>query len=242
MNVMVIDDDPVSRMALADLVVQLEIGSTGPFESGLAAWKHLESNPPPLLICCDVRMPGMSGIEFLRFVKERKELARIPFVLVTSASEREIVQEAIQLGACGYIVKPFVAFEARTRLQGILRSAWGEIAEDPSSTLRRLGIPPQKLNAYYSAFKRQLDDALGLLAEQPGPLSEYILMGRLDAMQTGCLTLGLWHGARILDWLKTLTRPQSALKDYLTAVGESLEMQRQAVRDGSWRHQESKLH
>lgn len=239
MNTLAIDDDPVSRLALVDLLGRFGLGSCGEFESGVAAWKHLERNPPPMLICCDVRMPGMSGTEFLAKLKARAATARIPFVLVTSATDREVVQEAAKLGANGYVVKPFSVEEAKSRVASILRGAWGEIAEDPAATMRRLSIPAPKLNVYYSAFRRQLDDALLMLAERPGPETDRTLLGRLDALHTGCLTLGLWHGARILECLKAHQSPRSALKEFFLAVGEALDLQRDGVRDGTWRFQEA---
>ena len=233
MNTLVIDDDPVSRLAVVDLVRRFDLGSCGEVESGTAAWKHLETNPPPLLICCDVRMPGLSGIEFLANVKSCRDFERIPFVLVTSATDSDVVQEAVKLGASGYIVKPFAAEEARKRLQTILLSAWTHIAEDPANTLERLSIAAPKLQVYYSAFRRQIDDALALIASGSETL-ESTLPGRLDALQTGCLTLGLWHGARIIDRLKSHSNPSGG-RDYLAAVGQLLDQQRSRTRDGSWR-------
>lgn len=238
MNTFAIDDDPVSRLALVDLLRRFDLGSCAEFESGSSAWEHLGTHPPPMLILCDVRMPGMSGIEFLKKLRERPDFTRIPFVLVTSATERDTVQEAVRLGASGYVVKPFSVEEAKSRLGGIIHATWADIAEDPTATLRRLSIPAPKLNVYYSAFRRQIDEALSTLRETPGPQSESVILKKLDALQTGCLTLGLWHGARILDTLKNTPHPGRCLKDFLAGVGEVLDQQRKGVRDGSWLRQE----
>jgi two-component system chemotaxis response regulator CheY len=171
-------------------------------------------------------------------LRDRPDFARIPFVLVTSASERDTVQEAVRLGASGYVVKPFSVEEAKSRLEGIIQATWAEIAEDPAATLRRLSIPAPKLNVYYSAFRRQIDEALTMLREAPGSPTESVIIGKLDALQTGCLTLGLWHGARILDSLQKHPRPGGCLKDFLVGVGEVLDHQRNCVRDGTWLRQE----
>lgn len=232
MNTFVIDDDPVSRLALSELVRRFELGPGVEFESADEAWTHLQTQPAPMLICCDVRMPGMSGIEFLAKVKWIPELARIPFVLVTSATERDVVHEAIQLGAAGYVVKPFSVDEARQRLGGILAHSWKEIAEDPATTARRLGIVPSKLHTYYSAFRRQIEEGQAALSGNPNATE---VAQRIDALQTGCLTLGLWHAARIFDRLKFLRLTPHKAREHLVAVGDSLELQRKGVREAHWK-------
>lgn len=238
MNTFAIDDDPVSRLALVDLLRHFDLGACAEFESADAAWSHLATHPPPMLVLCDVRMPGMSGVEFLKRLRERPDFTRVPFVLVTSATERETVQEAIRLGAAGYVVKPFSIEEAKGRLETVIHATWSDIAEDPSTTLRRLSISAPKLNTYYSAFRRQLDENMALLRENPGPMSDSVVLSKLDALHTGCLTLGLWHGARILDALKHTPQPSSCLKDFLTGVAEVLDQQRRGVRHGFWQKQD----
>ncbi len=237
MNTIVVDDDPVSRLALVDLIRRFDFVTAGEFESATMAWEYLHLNPPPMLVCCDIRMPGMTGMEFLRRFKESKKLAGIPFVLVTSASERDLVQEAIRLGACGYIVKPFSPTESFSRLKGFLQSAWSEIAEEPASTMRRLGLSNSKLDLYYTAFRRQIDETSGLLTtRQAGTSLENGLVTRLDSIRTGCMTLGLWHGGRILDALRSHPDPRSAFKLHMAAIAEAVDIQQRWARDGSWRN------
>jgi len=60
----------------------------------------------PGLILLDIKLPGMDGIEFLRWIKADPKLKPIPVVvLTTSAGEKEIV-ESYRCGANSYIVKP----------------------------------------------------------------------------------------------------------------------------------------
>lgn len=238
MNTLIVDDDPVSRLALVDLLRGFDLGTCGEFESATAAWEYLRLNPPPMLVCCDIRMPGMTGLEFLAKIKTRKELQRLPVVLVSSTSDRELVQEAIQLGASGYIVKPFTPQETFGRIQGFLQGAWDDIAESPSSTLRRLGITTSKLEAYFTAFRRQIDDIHSLLAAlPPNGILDNGLIERIHTIQTGCLTLGLWHAGRIIEALERHPNPRLAIKLHLSAVGEALDLQRRWTRDGSWRNE-----
>ena len=61
----------------------------------------------PDLIICDTLMPGMDGYEVLRLLMETATTTDIPFIFNTSNSENVDREKALQLGADGYIVKPF---------------------------------------------------------------------------------------------------------------------------------------
>lgn len=68
------------------------------------------------LITLDVNMPEMNGLECLRAIKKDPRYAKIPVVMVTAELEKGIVGEAIRLGACHYITKPFSPQEITARL------------------------------------------------------------------------------------------------------------------------------
>lgn len=59
------------------------------------------------LILCDWEMPGMSGEEFLRWLRGQPQYAELPFIMVSSRGERDFVLKAVQAGVNDYIGKPF---------------------------------------------------------------------------------------------------------------------------------------
>ena len=59
------------------------------------------------LIMSDLNMPGLSGIEFLKQVRNHALIGDIPFILITTESEKGAVLEAAVSGVSSYIVKPF---------------------------------------------------------------------------------------------------------------------------------------
>lgn len=59
------------------------------------------------LILCDWEMPEMSGLELLRWCNATGLLEKMPFIMVTSRSDKENVVQAIQAGVSDYIGKPF---------------------------------------------------------------------------------------------------------------------------------------
>jgi len=69
---------------------------------GVEALEKLESHADVSLIVCDVNMPSMNGIEFLEHVK-----SSAPVVMLTTEGQPDIVQRAKELGAKGWLLKPF---------------------------------------------------------------------------------------------------------------------------------------
>ena len=61
----------------------------------------------PHLILCDIMMPKMDGYHVLKTLINSPSTSKIPFVFFTAKSEEADVRKGIELGACGYIVKPF---------------------------------------------------------------------------------------------------------------------------------------
>ncbi len=71
------------------------------------------------VIICDWNMPEMSGIEFLRKVRDISP--DIPFIMVTGASDMESVAEAKNHGVSAYIKKPYNVAELQKKLNVVLR-------------------------------------------------------------------------------------------------------------------------
>ncbi len=59
------------------------------------------------LIILDINMPVMTGIEFLQEVKKNEAYAQIPVVIISTEGKEADVERGMQLGAMGYITKPF---------------------------------------------------------------------------------------------------------------------------------------
>ncbi len=58
-------------------------------------------------ILLDLLMPGMSGKDFLRIVKKSRGVSKIPVVIFTALKPEDAYEECVQLGADGYVHKPF---------------------------------------------------------------------------------------------------------------------------------------
>ena len=103
-RVLVVDDEPSVREMLSDFLemndficMQAENGATA---------VDVSRREKPDLIILDVRMPGVSGMQALREIKQSRPDQ--PVIMVTAVSEVETAVEAMRLGAADYVVKPFV--------------------------------------------------------------------------------------------------------------------------------------
>jgi two-component system, chemotaxis family, chemotaxis protein CheY len=103
-RIQLVDDNEVTRALLRGILRGEEyevVGEASDGENGLEMALRLR----PDVLCLDISMPKTDGLEVLRQV--RTQIPETVVLMVTAHTEREMVQQAIQSGASGYIVKPF---------------------------------------------------------------------------------------------------------------------------------------
>jgi DNA-binding response OmpR family regulator len=74
----------------------------------------------PDLAVLDVMMPGLTGFEVTRRLREAAGTARIPVILLTARAQEADVQEGFAAGADDYLRKPFSPRELAARVQAVL--------------------------------------------------------------------------------------------------------------------------
>lgn len=103
-RILVAEDDPASQ----DMLVR-RLTSRGfrvaAVSDGVACLQRIEREVPDLLLL-DVQMPGMTGLEVLRHVREHFTHDALPVILVTALGESEDIVAGLGAGANDYIVKP----------------------------------------------------------------------------------------------------------------------------------------
>jgi FixJ family two-component response regulator len=111
----IVDDDEALCFSLVDLMRSIGYRA----ESFLGAEAFLASSNLPSFNCviADLRMPGMSGLELARRLRERRD--RIPLILITASSDGQLENEAISAGAACLLRKPL---DTATLLDCIERS------------------------------------------------------------------------------------------------------------------------
>ncbi len=102
---LLVEDDAALREALTDTLEGESIQALA-VDSGEAALRTLAVQPVDL-VCSDVNMPGMNGMQLLAAIQ--KDYPALPVVLMTAYASIEHSVQALQLGAVDYLVKPFPA-------------------------------------------------------------------------------------------------------------------------------------
>ncbi|MBA2449543.1 MAG: response regulator transcription factor, partial [Chloroflexi bacterium] len=120
-RVLVVDDEPQIRRALRVGLTGLgyDVQSAGTGEEGL----DLAAVAPPDVVILDLMLPGMSGLEVCKALREWSQAPII--VLSAKGGERDKV-EALDLGADDYLTKPFGMDELLARIRVALRRTTGE--------------------------------------------------------------------------------------------------------------------
>lgn len=232
MKVLVVDDDVVSRMVLMHLVDACGAFEVIEAEDGANAWDLLSGGLRPAICFCDLRMPNVSGMELLARVKGDPELAGTAFVMVSSANERDIVESAIDLGATGYIVKPFQADQVRQHLDKLaLNDALADAAtEAPLATMQRLGINSERLLAYLGGFLNQISSASSELPALLDHDDHQAARVRIERLHAGCTTLGLNRAAATLSSLAGSPLDAGEVLAVLNSTATAVSGQSDAVR------------
>ena len=112
------DDQEIFQLALSEVCrdIQCKVMS-----SAQEALRHLEENQTSTeLIFLDLNMPIMSGQQFLSELLKRKELSRIPVIILSTSSDRNTITNAESLGASKFFTKPSDIRELKKILQDIL--------------------------------------------------------------------------------------------------------------------------
>jgi two-component system chemotaxis response regulator CheY len=121
--ILIVDDSSVMRRILKRILTQAGISPDRVYEAenGCEGLKCIAGQMVQLVFS-DVNMPNMDGLEFLRTLKSAPQWKDIPVVMVSAEGSEEKVMEAIDLGAVGYVKKPFSSDLISDQLTGLLLS------------------------------------------------------------------------------------------------------------------------
>jgi len=118
-RVLVVDDDTLMREVLKALLRDEGFEVAGEARDGQSALSMLQRSQPDL-VCLDVNMPGMSGLDVLKHIRSNYPDIRV--VMITGDSTMGTVREAVGYGAMGYIIKPFKAGRVHSSLIAAMKT------------------------------------------------------------------------------------------------------------------------
>ena len=119
LTVLVVDDVMTIRRIVRNILRDLQFKNIIDAEDGTTAARILETQKVDLIIS-DWNMPGMTGLELLKWVRANGTTRDVPFLMVTAEARKENIMEALQAKVSGYVVKPFTPQGLAEKLQRIL--------------------------------------------------------------------------------------------------------------------------
>ena len=122
-TILIVDDEP-DIVSLTEKFLQIGKFNTLTCNNGKEALKVIEDRYPEIsLVLLDVMMPGLSGAEVLSKIKSREEYEHIKVVLFTVKSFQEDIERGKNLGADGYITKPFSGKDLLDYVKNLLKKS-----------------------------------------------------------------------------------------------------------------------
>lgn len=120
-TVLIVDDSSVMRKIVERSLRQagIQIGQVFEAGNGLEALAVLNERKVNLVLC-DINMPGMDGLEFVKQLPGLENAKGVPVVMITTEGSEGHVVQALSAGARGYIRKPFTADQVKDHILPVL--------------------------------------------------------------------------------------------------------------------------
>jgi DNA-binding NarL/FixJ family response regulator len=117
-RVLLVDDHPVVREGLAIAIEKdSEFRVSGQAENALEAIAELEKGVPDVIVL-DLALPGLSGLDFIKQIKERHPV--LPILVLSMYEESVYAERALRAGALGYIMKQEASEKVKLAIKTIL--------------------------------------------------------------------------------------------------------------------------
>lgn len=132
-RVVLADDHAVLRMGIRSLLNQSEdIQVIGEASTGVEAIRAVKDLKPDVLLL-DMEMPEMDGVEVTRRLQEEKAPVRI--LVLSAYNDREYIQETLEMGVAGYLIKDEAPSSIVDAVRGVARGQQGWLSRKVSQQL-----------------------------------------------------------------------------------------------------------
>jgi class 3 adenylate cyclase len=118
--ILAVDDEP-ANLALLDKLLRHQGYDVVQAFDGPTALEAVETHRPDL-ICLDVMMPGVDGVEICQRLRQQPQYAGLPILLLTALNRPEDKARGLEAGANDFLSKPFDELELSARLRSLLRT------------------------------------------------------------------------------------------------------------------------
>jgi len=152
-KILVIEDDPMLSKLLSYNLKQ-EGYEVTVVEHGGEGWKEASLKPYDMIIL-DLMLPGLSGFDILKNLRQSKNKA--PVIILTARNAEEDIVRGLQEGADDYLTKPFSVAELLARISAVLRRTGGQDEQDTDDDSQEKIISIGNVRIYPERYEVRID-------------------------------------------------------------------------------------
>ena len=117
---LIVDDFSTMRRIIRGLLKEMGCHNADEAEDGNIALQMMKTQKFDFVVS-DINMPNMNGFDLLAAIKADDGLKHVPVLMVTAEARKDDIVRAAQMGASGYIVKPFTKATLEEKVQKIMQ-------------------------------------------------------------------------------------------------------------------------
>jgi two-component system alkaline phosphatase synthesis response regulator PhoP len=182
-RILVVEDEEALAFGIRDALLHTGFEVDVAHE-GTSALEALEKNKFDLVVL-DIMLPGMSGLDVLRKLRETQDGVRV--VVLTALADESDVVRGFELGADDYMAKPFSPRELVARVTAQFRRREMDTAPPPQLDL------PEGIAVDLARLEVHRDGKVVPLTPREGDILEYLVRHRDRVVTREDLLLDVWH-------------------------------------------------
>jgi YesN/AraC family two-component response regulator len=192
MNVLVADDDRMSREMLRRIIESDEAHTVTLAEDGEQAWKFLCDTSKHFDVgIFDINMPKIDGLRLIERIRSTSSLRNMPAILCTAAADRTTVGRASSLAVAHYIIKPYTKGVILDKLQTVKAEIAKAGLEERDQVLKRLGVDDETYRVLVQALAGEIKRWVQL-TRYTSDLTKFAkLAARSAGLRGACVNFGL---------------------------------------------------
>lgn len=191
-TILIVEDEPDIRKLVHYNLTQ-ERFSVVEAEDGEQALKIIRRMRPHLIIL-DLMLPGLSGLELCRIIREQVETAEIPILMLTAKAGEADRVVGLEMGADDYLVKPFSPRELVARVKAILRRTEQQSSHSGAEFFKK---GPLRIN--FSTYEVSVKEKLVKLTLKEFELLRFLVQNPNRVLSRDQLLDRVWGGEIYVD-------------------------------------------
>jgi DNA-binding response OmpR family regulator len=117
-SVLIVDDEPMARTLLRLMLVRAGF-NVSEAEDGYDALKKVRQSQPDIVLL-DVMMPGMDGFTVCETLRNEKDTASLPVIMLSAKTDLDSINKGLRVGATKYLTKPISPEELTRQVREVL--------------------------------------------------------------------------------------------------------------------------